>query len=378
MKSRYLFVLALGAATITPALALQALVTTRHWNGFPDSTVTVVNEAPRRLVIEDVNMQVQGGYWANQHFWQVSRDGVNPVILGIDDFFEFAFQVTLDSTSPVIPRKETGMRTFATPQGEGQFMVASNNWGAVPTPGEIAVFAGGLPFHHFGNIGHLGRRYTFRLRTFLDPTDNQRYAQYFVDAMDSGPKWFDNLENGIENVRLGGWLQGAGTAALPHDMKATWEKIRLRPWGTNVVSGTLSLEGFLGDITQQPIEVQLRAPGTHTVVEELFTFVNANGAYSFQTSQVGQFDVVFKAERHLADKVPNVTISTLPATGVNPSLLAGDVNDDNVVDLADFLILAANYEVTPLLDPRGDVNWDGACDLADFLLLAANYDAAGD
>lgn len=375
MKSRTLSLLALSAAVVTPALALQAIVTERNYNDFPNSTVTVVNEAPRRIVIEDSSLQ--GGGWANQHYWQASEDGVNPIVKGIDDFFEFSFQITLDA-SHVLPRKETGLRTFAAPQGEGLFMLASNNWGANPTPGEIACFSGGLPFHNFGNIGNLGQKYTFRLRTFFDPSDSQRYCTYLVDNMDSGPKWFDNLENGIDNVKLGGWLQGGGTATVAHRMKATWEKIRLRPWGTNPVSGMISLQGFAGDITKQPIEVQIREAGTNTVVEELFTFLAADGTYSFQTSLTGTYDVVFKAERHLAAKTPNVLISTLPATAVDASLFAGDVNDDNVCNLDDFLILASTYEASPLLDARGDLNWNGECNLDDFLLLASNYEVAGD
>jgi hypothetical protein len=47
------------------------------------------------------------------------------------------------------------------------------------------------------------------------------------------------------------------------------------------------------------------------------------------------------------------------------------------VDLADFLALAATYEVSPPTDARADLNGDGAVDMADFLLLAAHYETVG-
>jgi hypothetical protein len=65
-------------------------------------------------------------------------------------------------------------------------------------------------------------------------------------------------------------------------------------------------------------------------------------------------------------------------TGQDFVLANGDVNGDNVVDLADFLILAATYEVDPPTAPEADLDGDGAVNLADFLILAANYGLAGD
>lgn len=59
-------------------------------------------------------------------------------------------------------------------------------------------------------------------------------------------------------------------------------------------------------------------------------------------------------------------------------LINGDIDGDNVIDLQDFLILAANYEAMPFSDPRADLNQDGVVNLDDFLILAANYEIVGD
>jgi hypothetical protein len=63
-------------------------------------------------------------------------------------------------------------------------------------------------------------------------------------------------------------------------------------------------------------------------------------------------------------------------------LINGNVErGDAVIDLADFLMLAASYDL-PSTDPgfnaNADLNRDDMVDLSDFLLLAANYEAVGD
>jgi hypothetical protein len=53
------------------------------------------------------------------------------------------------------------------------------------------------------------------------------------------------------------------------------------------------------------------------------------------------------------------------------STCPADLNDDGVVDDADFVRFAESYNL--LLDPVGDLNQDGVADDADFVLFAAAY-----
>jgi len=53
--------------------------------------------------------------------------------------------------------------------------------------------------------------------------------------------------------------------------------------------------------------------------------------------------------------------------------LAGDVNEDGVVDFADFVVLSNNYGKTDSTWARGDLNGDGVTQFDDFLLLSEGF-----
>jgi uncharacterized protein YfkK (UPF0435 family) len=72
---------------------------------------------------------------------------------------------------------------------------------------------------------------------------------------------------------------------------------------------------------------------------------------------------------------------TTGAVNVNFTLRAGDVNNDNAVDITDLLALIAAYNK---LSPNAgylegaDFNADGTNDITDLLLLIGNYNQIGD
>ncbi len=67
------------------------------------------------------------------------------------------------------------------------------------------------------------------------------------------------------------------------------------------------------------------------------------------------------------------TAITLPTT----LLLGGDVNNNRLVALDDLVIVDANYDLNPPLDPAADINGDGVVDLLDVTLVAVNYGTHG-
>jgi hypothetical protein len=106
----------------------------------------------------------------------------------------------------------------------------------------------------------------------------------------------------------------------------------------------------------------------------------ANGAFTLSSVPAGEYTLGIKGWSWLRKDV-SVNTTAGAVTGVSATLLTGDVNDDNVVDLNDFSLLAAAFGTTPsspAWNSHADLNDDGVVDLTDFGLLAMNFGLSGD
>ena len=73
--------------------------------------------------------------------------------------------------------------------------------------------------------------------------------------------------------------------------------------------------------------------------------------------------------------------ATSGASGVSFSLVDGDVNGDNNVNLADLLAISAAWRSTPgspNWNPKADLNGDGKVNLADWLIVSKSRRQTGD
>ncbi|MBL8133239.1 MAG: hypothetical protein JNL42_15365 [Anaerolineae bacterium] len=104
------------------------------------------------------------------------------------------------------------------------------------------------------------------------------------------------------------------------------------------------------------------------------------GVLSISGILPGQYDIWVKHPQSLAGAQPLVTLSA-PTTDVTLSaLLLGDANDTNVVNIADFSILAAAFGTSsdqPGYDARADFTGDAHVNISDFSILAANFGLNG-
>lgn len=203
------------------------------------------------------------------------------------------------------------------------------------------------------------------------------------------------------------------------------------------LGGTVTLGGFEGFTLLQPtfdrfrVILELRpagAPGTDAPFESIIVDpFEVLGTGSFEgtiCAPPGQWDVYAVAYYDpypegggeeplrlgvapyrgtwLKKKISNVTITETGANGLDFTLANGDITGDGMVNLDDFLVLAAYYEVQ--YDPWNDAELDtlfgghdpfagpiradldrllvdgayGRIDLDDFLILAANYETMDD
>jgi hypothetical protein len=191
-----------------------------------------------------------------------------------------------------------------------------------------------------------------------------------------------SLQNGVTYHVTATWFAGADAVigGQPFLRRTTRSlAFTLGPPG-RTVSGRVLPQGWAASLAGVPATIELRAPGQTAALETHTVTLAADGAFSFATARYGPHDLAAKGARWLRSVRASVNLSGAHVTGQDFELLAGDCDGSNVVDLADFLILAAAYDTAsgdPGFNASADFTGDGAIDLQDFLLLAANYDLAG-
>lgn len=87
------------------------------------------------------------------------------------------------------------------------------------------------------------------------------------------------------------------------------------------------------------------------------------------------YDIYLKGPAHLRKKFTNINLG-LGGNQIDLTstpLLAGDVNQDNKVDLLDYSALVLAYEPGVSKNSSADLNFDGKVDLLDYSLLVTNY-----
>ena len=112
--------------------------------------------------------------------------------------------------------------------------------------------------------------------------------------------------------------------------------------------------------------------------------LNAAGSYSFVINgsiTPGTYDVVAKGSHWLRGRVANVAVTSTGASGVNFSLINGDVDEDNEVGIGDYAIISGTYNKClgdSGYDSAADLNGDDCVDIADYAILSSNYGLDGD
>lgn len=150
-----------------------------------------------------------------------------------------------------------------------------------------------------------------------------------------------------------------------------------------IVSGTVNLSDFVGDVTAQTVTFEIRTPGSTTPLDTKNVVLGAGGTFSFTLTSVnaGNYDVTAKGSHWLRKKVALVAIAPTGASGLSFSLVNSDSDGDNEVGVGDYAIVSAAYN-TSLGDggfsASADLNGDDTVDIADYAILSANYGAIGD
>jgi hypothetical protein len=147
--------------------------------------------------------------------------------------------------------------------------------------------------------------------------------------------------------------------------------------GIQALSGNITLQDH-DDPTRVPIDVEIRAPGTFTVLQQMYVGVDAAGNFAFPlTVAPGVYDISFKASHWLRR-----TVYGHPwGVPIVVSLINGDVDGDNEVMIGDYALLSAafgSWPGDPNWNPEADLNGDESVDIGDYAILSSNFGSWGD
>lgn len=133
-------------------------------------------------------------------------------------------------------------------------------------------------------------------------------------------------------------------------------------------------------VQEQPVTITLKSGSTEVNYPAQTTDASGYFTVSLGTLPVGTYDWRVKGARQLAN-AGTVTLFPLSGAQIECGLLvAGDANNDNVVDALDFNLLKNSFGRTPgdpAFDSRADFNIDNLVDSIDFNLLKNSFGAVG-
>ena len=109
--------------------------------------------------------------------------------------------------------------------------------------------------------------------------------------------------------------------------------------------------------------------------------LDSNGNYTLPDVSNGTYDVAFKASHWLRRVARSVRVNGANVSGVNVSLVNGDIDGDNEVTLIDFGALVAAFGSQPgdsNWNPEADLDGDAEVTLFDFGVLVKNFGETGE
>jgi hypothetical protein len=203
----------------------------------------------------------------------------------------------------------------------------------------------------------------------------------FIYVSDNGGPFTLWLSNPMETQATFNGEIGHAYAfyAVARDNTGNVEDIPAQPDATTTVSGaslsgTLTLENCAS--ASQPITFTLRPTAGGQVFSRTVT-PSANGTYTLANIPGAHYTVHIKGRKWLAKNLV-VDFTSGDVSGLNLTLLGGDANNDNSVDVDDLALFIESFDADPFAS-----NWNGGvadfdCDnvvsVDDLDLLIRNFD----
>jgi hypothetical protein len=160
-----------------------------------------------------------------------------------------------------------------------------------------------------------------------------------------------------------------------NDASIDMDTVGIAPPGS-AVSGKVTLTGCMNPA--QRIAFQFRPTDGSAPFSQTETLAS-DGTFRITDIPPNTYNLAIKGAKWLQRVV--AIDATQDVTGLSVTLLAGDVNNDNIVNAADLTLLSDAYQTTPNdahWNPNADLNCDNIVNIMDLGLLADAYGNSGD
>lgn len=148
-----------------------------------------------------------------------------------------------------------------------------------------------------------------------------------------------------------------------------------------IVRGSLGTNGRTS-LAGESVTILVRNVGSGTNLRTYDVVVKSDGTYEFSTDlAAGSYDLYAKHRATLRKKLANASLGASGLNGASFTLINGDVNGDNSINVADFLAFRAAFGSSPASNnwnPNADLNGDRSVAVSDFLILRAGFGKSGD
>lgn len=156
-----------------------------------------------------------------------------------------------------------------------------------------------------------------------------------------------------------------------------------------MLSGNVELQDFIGDPNGTPITVEIRRADGQMAVGRSYSTLDSSGNFSVPVLLEGTYTVGVKA-KHWLRQAQQVVIAQAGATGLQFSLINGDTDGNNGVDLLDYDIFSAYFDKVSsdsdwstvggngFAPKDADLDGNDAVDLLDYDIFSKNFDTVGD
>ncbi|MCE9559528.1 MAG: hypothetical protein K8R88_11305 [Armatimonadetes bacterium] len=145
------------------------------------------------------------------------------------------------------------------------------------------------------------------------------------------------------------------------------------------LKGSVFLTGFSGDVSTQPVSFILKT-ATGAILDSWTQNLDSNQRFSHIPAvpiEAGDLTLIARGS-HWVGRSTSVNSSNFQSLSL--TLINGDCNGDNVIDLSDYTIVVTAFNALPTSgnwDARADLNGDNTVDLTDYTILVTNFNSIG-